>query len=272
MRLRSRAVPAEDRAHEHAGPDPLGRLHPGSRRNAGPQPYADRALDLRPVADLTEVRPRFRKIEPDKIQAAVISPTGVRAAFAARGEIFTVPAEKGDVRDITNTADVVERDPAWSPDGKSIAYFSDESGEYALHIRDQNGMGEVRKFDIGKPATYSVDADGRIRFSGHDKLGAQMTEEVMSRLRFSRAEIDATVEAVANHMVFKDVQNMRVSRLKRFLARPTFDDELEKLWNQRAITKEPRRRPWRRGRSADSAGRGRNTWRLPAPTMPGVLA
>ncbi len=81
--------------------------------------------------------------------------------------------------------------------------------------------------DIGKPATASVDPDGRIRFSGHDKLGATMAGQVMARLRFSRADIDATVEAVANHMVFKDVQQMRVAKLKRFMARPTFDEELE---------------------------------------------
>jgi len=82
--------------------------------------------------------------------------------------------------------------------------------------------------DIGKPATYSLDpAEGRIRFSGHDKVGAEMTVAVMERLRFSREEIDATAEAVANHMIFKDVQSMRVSRLKRFMARPYFADELE---------------------------------------------
>lgn len=81
--------------------------------------------------------------------------------------------------------------------------------------------------DIGKPPTFAIDETGRIRFSGHDKVGAEMTEVVMTRLRFSRAEIDATVEAVANHMVFKDVQDMRVAKLKRFLARPYIDDELE---------------------------------------------
>jgi poly(A) polymerase len=81
--------------------------------------------------------------------------------------------------------------------------------------------------DIGKPATASVDETGRIRFSGHDKLGAAMTEALMQRLRFSRAEIDATVEAVEQHMVFKDAPNMRVARLKRFMARPHFADELE---------------------------------------------
>jgi poly(A) polymerase len=81
--------------------------------------------------------------------------------------------------------------------------------------------------DIGKPATFAIDPTGRIRFSGHDRLGAEMTERLMERLRFSRAEIDATVEAVANHMVFKDVKEMRVAKLKRFMARPHFDDEME---------------------------------------------
>lgn len=81
--------------------------------------------------------------------------------------------------------------------------------------------------DLGKPATALVDETGRIRFNGHDKLGAEMTEAVMERLRFSRTEIEATVEAVAQHMVFKDTLNMRVARLKRFMARPTFPDELE---------------------------------------------
>jgi poly(A) polymerase len=81
--------------------------------------------------------------------------------------------------------------------------------------------------DIGKPPTSIVDEEGRIRFNGHDRIGAEMTEVLMQRLRFSRAEIDATVEAVRQHMVFKDVPNMRIARLKRFMARPTFADELE---------------------------------------------
>jgi len=114
----------------------------------------DRVLDIQPVADLAEVRPHFLKIEPRRIRSADISPTGARAVFGVRGEILTVPAEKGDIRNLTNTADVVERDPAWSPDGKSIAYLSDESGEYALHIRDQSGFGEVRKINLGSPPTF----------------------------------------------------------------------------------------------------------------------
>ena len=81
--------------------------------------------------------------------------------------------------------------------------------------------------DIGKPATYSFDpVEQRIRFSGHDRVGAAMTERLMERLRFSRDEIEATVEAVDRHMVFKDVQKMRVAKLKRFMAGAHFDDEL----------------------------------------------
>jgi poly(A) polymerase len=81
--------------------------------------------------------------------------------------------------------------------------------------------------DVAKPLTSTVDETGRIRFSGHDKLGAEMTEQIMERLRFSRAEIDATAEMVRQHMVFKDVPKMRVAKLKRFMARPTFQEELE---------------------------------------------
>jgi len=81
--------------------------------------------------------------------------------------------------------------------------------------------------DVAKPPTASVDETGRIRFNAHDRIGAEMTEQIMERLRFSRAEIDATVEMVRQHMVFKDVPRMRVAKLKRFMARPTFEEELE---------------------------------------------
>jgi len=106
------------------------------------------------AGDMPQVRPRFEKITAHQIVNARISPTGARAVFEAHGEILTVPAEKGDARNLTNTPGVAERDPAWSPDGKSIAYFSDESGEYALHVRAQNGLGTVTKIDLGKPPSF----------------------------------------------------------------------------------------------------------------------
>jgi tricorn protease len=105
-------------------------------------------------ADLPDVRPHFEKLTVPKIENAGISPTGQRAVFEAHGEILTAPADKGDIRNLTSSPTVADRDPAWSPDGKWIAYFSDESGEYALHIRDQSGLGEVKKVDLGKPASF----------------------------------------------------------------------------------------------------------------------
>ena len=113
----------------------------------------DRKLDIRVEADLPEMRAHFLNVA-GRIEHADISPTGKRAVFEARGEILTVPAEKGDIRNITNTPGVDERSPAWSPNGDRIAYFSDESGEYALHIKNQNGLGEVMKIDLGSPGSF----------------------------------------------------------------------------------------------------------------------
>jgi tricorn protease len=104
-------------------------------------------------ADLPSVRPRYEKVA-NRIANVQLSPTGARAVFEARGEILSVPAEKGNARNLTNSPGAMDRDPAWSPDGKWIAYFSDASGEYALHLSPQSGMGEVKKIDLGKPPSY----------------------------------------------------------------------------------------------------------------------
>jgi tricorn protease len=110
-------------------------------------------VNITVTGDLPEVRPHFVKVA-SKIRSADLSPTGSRAVFEARGEILTVPAEKGDIRNLTETPGVNERSPAWSPDGKHIAYFSDESGEYALHVRSQSGTGETQKIGLGKPGSF----------------------------------------------------------------------------------------------------------------------
>jgi len=111
------------------------------------------AVPVQIDADLSEVRPRLQNVEHE-IRNGAISPTGIRAAFEAHGDILTAPADKGDIRNLTQTPGVMERTPAWSPDGQSIAYFSDESGEYALHISPQIGTGPAKKIPLPGKSTY----------------------------------------------------------------------------------------------------------------------
>lgn len=111
-------------------------------------------VPVRIAADLPQTRPHFEKVAAKELTQASLSPSGARAVFETHGEIVTVPAEKGDIRNLTRTPAIADRDPAWSPDGKTIAYFSDESGDYALHLRDQAGLGTVRKIDLGSPPSF----------------------------------------------------------------------------------------------------------------------
>ncbi len=82
--------------------------------------------------------------EANNIRSGDISPTGSRVVFDFRGDIITMPSEKGDPRNLTLTTNVHEKYPAWSPDGKTIAYFSDASGEYMLHLKPQDGKGDPK--------------------------------------------------------------------------------------------------------------------------------
>ncbi len=136
-----------------AGPDALVYEQFGGIYLFEPKNGKSTKVPIQISGDLPSTRAHYEKVG-EKIQNAGISPTGVRAVFEARGEILTVPAEKGDVRNLTRTTAVAERDPAWSPDGKSIAFFSDESGEYALHIVDQSGSGAVKKIGLGNPPSF----------------------------------------------------------------------------------------------------------------------
>lgn len=110
-------------------------------------------VDIRVAGDLASVRPHYENVGW-RLANGGLSPSGARAVFEARGEIITVPAEKGEPRNLTNTTGVMERDPAWSPDGRWIAYFSDESGEYSLHLCDQSGRGDVKKITLGDPPSF----------------------------------------------------------------------------------------------------------------------
>jgi tricorn protease len=136
-----------------AGPDVLVYEQFGGIYLLDPASGKSTQVRIEIAGDLPATRAHYEKVG-DKIQNAQISPTGMRAVFEARGEILTVPAEKGDVRNLTKSTSIAERDPAWSPDGKSIAFFSDESGEYALHIVDQAGTGAVKKINLGNPPSF----------------------------------------------------------------------------------------------------------------------
>jgi tricorn protease len=106
------------------------------------------------VTDRSTLHPRMTGVET-LINHASISPTGKRAVFEARGDVFTVPAENGPVINLTRSSGVAERTPTWSPDGKTVAYWSDRSGEYELTLRAADDTGAERTLTtLGKGFRY----------------------------------------------------------------------------------------------------------------------
>jgi tricorn protease len=118
-----------------------------------PATRSSHAVAVTVRADMPQLRPHWLKVGT-QITNAALSPTGVRALFETHGSILTVPAEHGDIRTISADSNVASRDPAWSPDGKSIAYFSDATGEYALNIRDQKGLAPARVIRLAASPSY----------------------------------------------------------------------------------------------------------------------
>ena len=110
-------------------------------------------LKIGVAADLPETRPRYAE-GAKFVRGADVSPNGKRAVLEFRGEVVTVPAEKGDPRNLTKTTDAHERAPVWSPDGKSIAYFTDAPGDYVLAVRPGDGKGEAKTFDLKGAGFY----------------------------------------------------------------------------------------------------------------------
>ena len=115
---------------------------------------SERKLTVGIAADLLELRPRFVQ-GTNYIRSYDISPTGSRVVFDFRGDIITLPSEKGDPRNLTLTTNVHEKYPSWSPDGKTIAYFSDASGEYLLHLKQQDGKGDPKIFKLSGTGFYA---------------------------------------------------------------------------------------------------------------------
>ncbi|WP_071885834.1 S41 family peptidase [Hymenobacter sedentarius] len=111
------------------------------------------ALKISITPEVLALRPQYRNVAT-MLRSAAISPTGMRAVVEARGDIFTVPAKKGESRNLTHSDGAHERYPAWSPDGTRIAYVSDVSGEYQLHVQDQRGIKPAEAYSLGAPSFY----------------------------------------------------------------------------------------------------------------------
>src|SRR5215471_20946736 len=131
----------------------------------------EHVVNITATGDFPWMMPQWKDVSASMMNLA-LSPTGKRVAVEARGEIFTIPADKGDIRNITNSSASAEHEPAWSPDGKQLSYFSDRSGEYALYIESQDGLTPPREIKIpttGHFYTAAWSPDGkRIMFHSAD--------------------------------------------------------------------------------------------------------
>ncbi|HJS91668.1 MAG TPA: PDZ domain-containing protein [Steroidobacteraceae bacterium] len=114
---------------------------------------ATHAVPVTVSGDFPQRRPYFEDVAKN-VDDAGISPNGMRAVFEAHGDILSVPAKHGSIVNLTHSPGVMDRDPAWSPDGQSVAYFSDRAGEYDLYIRHQDGTGSERRVPLGQDDAY----------------------------------------------------------------------------------------------------------------------
>ncbi len=118
-----------------------------------PKDGKEHILEITAAGDFPWMMPRWENAA-NHLANMVVSPTGKRVAVEARGEIFTIPSEKGDVRNLTHSSGSAERDPAWSPDGKYLSYFSDKSGEYKVVIESQDGVTPPKEIALPHPTHY----------------------------------------------------------------------------------------------------------------------
>ncbi len=132
---------------------------------------SDRAISITVPTDGGASRPARISAERN-IEGFALSPKGERALFVARGDVFTVPIEKGPVRNLTNSSGAHDRQARWSPDGRKIAFISDLSGEDQIYLVDQDGKGKPEALTSGLAVQLNAPAwspDGkRIAFTDKD--------------------------------------------------------------------------------------------------------
>ena len=138
-----------DRRRRRIARDRTGGIHPRS----DPNTWRQKQINITATGDFPWMMPAWEDVS-NRLTNMAISPTGRRAVVEARGEIFTIPVEKGDVRNITASSASAERQPSWSPDGKYISYFSDKSGEYKLVLEEPDGLAPPREIALPKPTHY----------------------------------------------------------------------------------------------------------------------
>jgi tricorn protease len=118
-----------------------------------PKSGKEHIVNITAAGDFPWMMPRWEDVSA-RMTNIGLSPTGKRAVVEARGEVFTIPAEKGDIRNLSQSSASAERDPAWSPDGKYVSYFSDKTGEYTLVIEAQDGLTPPREIALPNPTHY----------------------------------------------------------------------------------------------------------------------
>jgi len=168
----------------------------------------DQQVPIRVVGDLPKTLPYFKNVQDD-IQSADLSPTGKRALFEARGDLFTVPAKDGEIRNLTASPGVRETSPAWSPDGAWVAYLSDRSGEYEIYVRPSDGSGDERRVTTGGdiwrfPPLWSPDSK-RLAFADRHSM-----------LRYVDVATGKVVDV--DRATFNDITDYRWSPDSRWIA------------------------------------------------------
>jgi tricorn protease len=155
-----------------------------------PETKESRQLSITVTGDRPYTAPYFKNVSDD-VESFDISPSGKRVVFGARGEIFTVPAENGNIRNISQTPAHRERGVTWSPDGKWITYFSDASGNYDLYLMPSDRSAESVRLVTGDAVwmdgvTWSPDSEW---IAWSDNMNQLRAMEVASR---QMVEIDRT--------------------------------------------------------------------------------